>query len=212
VTNARRWELEGPHIIATTPVDPSAGASPRRPMLDSRAEAGSTPGPATHVVSPDGTAHDLEVVRTVLAGERDAFRILVDRESGPVIRACYRVLGDMHEAEDVAQEAFVSAYRSLSAWRGEGPFGAWLTRIAVRLAIRQLGRRRAVTWIRPGSDAAVDALIALPASSRTEPEHAVVRAEPRLQLVRPSRPWTSRIARWSPFASSLTGRWRRSRP
>ena len=44
-------------------------------------------------------------------GDRDAFRVLVDRESAAVVRACYRVLGDLHEAEDVAQEAFVSAYR-----------------------------------------------------------------------------------------------------
>ena len=40
-----------------------------------------------------------------------------------VVRACYRVLGDLHEAEDAAQEAFVTAYRSLGTWRGQGQFG-----------------------------------------------------------------------------------------
>ena len=88
-------------------------------------------------------------VDAVLAGDRDAFRILVDRESAAVIRACHRILGDLHEAEDAAQEAFVTAFRSLSAWRGDGPFGAWLTRIAVRISLRRAARRRDVTWIDP---------------------------------------------------------------
>lgn len=88
-------------------------------------------------------------VEAVLAGDRDAFRVLVDREAAAVVRACHRILGDLHEAEDVAQEAFVSAFRSLSAWRGDGPFGAWLTRIAVRIALRRAQRRRDVTWIDP---------------------------------------------------------------
>ena len=85
----------------------------------------------------------------VLAGDRESFRHLVDRESASVVRASHRILGDLHEAEDVAQEAFVTAYRSLASWRGDGPFGAWLTRIAVRIALRRLGQRKAVTWIDP---------------------------------------------------------------
>jgi RNA polymerase sigma-70 factor (ECF subfamily) len=93
-------------------------------------------------------------VEAVLAGDRDAFRILVDRESAVVIRACHRVLGDLHEAEDAAQEAFVTAFRSLAAWRGDGPFGAWITRIAVRIAVRRAQRRREVSWIDPASTAA----------------------------------------------------------
>jgi len=70
-----------------------------------------------------------------------------------VIRTCHRVLGDLHEAEDAAQEAFVTAFRSLAAWRGDGPFGAWLTRIAVRIALRRAQRRRDVAWIDAGDRA-----------------------------------------------------------
>lgn len=88
-------------------------------------------------------------VDAVLAGDRDAFRVLVDRESAAVVRACHRVLGDLHEAEDAAQEAFVTAFRSLAGWRGDGPFGAWVTRIAVRISLRRAQRRREVTWIDP---------------------------------------------------------------
>lgn len=89
----------------------------------------------------------------MLAGDRDAFRVLVERESAAVIRACHRVLGDIHEAEDAAQEAFVTAFRGLAGWRADGPFGAWLTRIAVRIAVRRAQRRREVTWIDPANPA-----------------------------------------------------------
>jgi RNA polymerase sigma-70 factor, ECF subfamily len=90
---------------------------------------------------------DRATVEAVLAGDRDAFRRLVDREGPAVVRACYRILGDTHEAEDAAQEAFVTAYRSLPSWRGDGPFGAWLTRTAVRIALRQASRRKSVAWL-----------------------------------------------------------------
>ena len=135
------------------------------------------PGAIT-VVDGDGALDEAAVVRAVLAGDREAFRVLVERESPSVIRACYRVLGDLHEAEDVAQEAFVTAYRSLGTWRADGPFGAWLSRIAVRLAVRQLGKRRPVVWL-PATDAVAtdDTVAALPASLSTHPEHVALRAE-----------------------------------
>ena len=94
-------------------------------------------------------ADERAIVAAVLAGDRDAFRRLVERESGPLIRACHRILGDHAEAEDAAQEAFVTAYRSLASWRGDGAFGAWLTRIGVRIALRKAGKRRTVTWRNP---------------------------------------------------------------
>jgi RNA polymerase sigma-70 factor (ECF subfamily) len=150
--------------MATTPVDRSTGASPRGAPIDR--------------LAPTDSLDDGNVVRLVLDGDRDAFRILVDRESGAVVRACYRVLGDLSEAEDISQEAFVTAYRSLATWRSDGPFGAWLTRIAVRLAVRQLGRRRAVAWIRPIDGTTTDEVMsALPAHSRTQPEHVALSAE-----------------------------------
>ncbi len=89
------------------------------------------------------------MVDAVLRGDRDAFRVLVERESTSVVRACLRVLGDLRDAEDAAQESFVTAFRSLDTWRGDGSFGAWMSRIAVRVALRQASRRRPVTRIDP---------------------------------------------------------------
>ena len=87
------------------------------------------------------------VVGAVLAGDRDAFRVLVERESGAVFRVCYRVLGNLDEAHEAAQETFVSAFRSLPGWREDGPFAAWLARIALHVALRRSRRRRPVAWI-----------------------------------------------------------------
>ncbi len=168
MSDGARWAVRPPVMMA-------AGRSVGR---DRTQHAGSTT--ITEAI-PD----DLAIVQAVLAGDRDAFRRLVEREAPSVVRACYRVLGDSHEAEDVAQEAFVTAYRSLSTWRGDGPFGAWLSRIAVRLALRHVGRRRQVTWLDPAanSDAPRDAAgaalaaAAMDAAPTTDPLHLSVRSE-----------------------------------
>jgi RNA polymerase sigma-70 factor (ECF subfamily) len=138
------------------------------------------------VHDPDEPRDDRAIVDAVLAGDRDAFRHLVERESASVVRACHRILGDLHEAEDAAQEAFVTAYRSLASWRGDGPFGAWLTRIAIRIALRQAGKRRSVTWLDPGvagdgattdpASAAATAA-AMAATGTTDPSMISARAE-----------------------------------
>jgi RNA polymerase sigma-70 factor (ECF subfamily) len=124
----------------------------------------------------------------VLAGDADAFRVLVDRESRAIVRACYRVLGDLHEAEDAAQETFVTAYRALGTWRGEGAFGAWLARIATRIAVRRAARRRPVAWIDPppaagdaeahgGRDGVGEAALVSALGGAPDPAQLAVRAE-----------------------------------
>ena len=133
------------------------------------------------------------MVDAVLRGDRDAFRVLVERESTSVVRACLRVLGDLRDAEDAAQESFVTAFRSLDTWRGEGSFGAWMARIAVRVALRQASRRRPVTRIDPltmGSDTEAESRTpgdrashaaftsgALDAASHQDPAAIAVRGE-----------------------------------
>ena len=97
----------------------------------------------------DEGVDDRALVDAVLAGDRDLFRVLVEREQAAVYRACLRILGRPHDAEDVAQESFVMAYRSLGSYRGEGPLGGWLMRIATRQAYRRLGQRRETVELAP---------------------------------------------------------------
>jgi RNA polymerase sigma-70 factor (ECF subfamily) len=123
-----------------------------------------------------------DAVDAVLAGDREAFRRLVERESRAVIAACTRILGDRTEAEDVAQEAFVTAYRSLATWRADGPFGAWLSRIAVRLAIRRAAQRKRVTWLDPVADVDSGTRTVLAAGDAVDPATSVLRSERDAQL------------------------------
>lgn len=186
-------------MIADMPAELSAGMTAWRSLIRAQRTGRSFAGEPAHLSAvPFEVPDDLAVVQAVLAGDREVFRVLVDRESAAVVRACYRVLGDLHEAEDVAQETFVTAYRSLASWRGDGPFGAWLARIAVRLAVRQAGRRKALSWARPIGEMESDPLASLPASVRMQPEHVALRAErasaTRRALARLDEPYREVVA------------------
>ncbi len=169
----------------------SAGTASPDPALP----AGSGPR-ATEAPLPDrtltstpetgATADDRTIVDAVLAGDRNAFRVLVDREGAAIVATCARILGDRAEAEDVAQEAFVIAYRSLGTWRAEGAFGAWLSRIAVRLAIRRSQSRKQVTWLDPLAAEAdkpgQDRFRTMSGTDAVDPANSVLRAERDVQL------------------------------
>ena len=90
----------------------------------------------------DEHVDDRALIDAVLSGDRRAFGVLVERETRAVYRACLRILGQPHDAEDVTQESFVAAYRSIRTFRGEGSFRGWLLRIATRQAFRRLSQRR----------------------------------------------------------------------
>ena len=74
---------------------------------------------------------DAHIVRLVLAGDVEAFALLVDRYHGQCLRVATHLLGDGDEADDAVQEAFVRAYRHLGGYRERQRFGAWLLRIVI---------------------------------------------------------------------------------
>ncbi len=77
---------------------------------------------------------DQELVARVQGGDKRAFDLLVRRYQGKVVGLVSRYIRDPVEAEDVVQEAFIKAYRSLGRFRGESAFYTWLYRIAVNTA------------------------------------------------------------------------------
>jgi RNA polymerase sigma-70 factor (ECF subfamily) len=85
---------------------------------------------------------DLELVRRVQRGERGAFDLLVLRYQHKVVKLVARMLRDPAEAEDVAQEAFVKAYRAIGSFRGDSAFYTWLYRIAVNTARNTMASRQ----------------------------------------------------------------------
>jgi RNA polymerase sigma-70 factor (ECF subfamily) len=85
---------------------------------------------------------DLELVRRAQRGERGAFDLLVLRYQHKVVKLVARLLRDPTEAEDVAQDAFVKAYRALGSFRGDSAFYTWLYRIAVNTARNSMAARQ----------------------------------------------------------------------
>lgn len=102
---------------------------------------------------------DLELVRLAQAGDVEAFGELVERNRRVVFRAALAAVGSAAEADDIAQEAFITAYRKLGSFRGESQFRTWLLSITWRKAI---DRRTSLTrWLKltvtpPRDEAGVD--------------------------------------------------------
>jgi RNA polymerase sigma-70 factor, ECF subfamily len=89
----------------------------------------------------EGSDDDSDVAR-VLAGDSDAFEGIVRRWQGRLVTLAWRFCRDRATAEDMAQEAFLKAFRSLRSFRGQAAFGTWLTAIALnayRSRLRSLG-------------------------------------------------------------------------
>jgi RNA polymerase sigma-70 factor (ECF subfamily) len=84
---------------------------------------------------------DAEAVERTLAGERDAYRVLVERHSRNLFRMAYRMTGNSHDAEEVVQEAFLRAYQKLRQFAGQANFGTWVYRIAANYAIDRMRAR-----------------------------------------------------------------------
>jgi RNA polymerase sigma-70 factor (ECF subfamily) len=89
---------------------------------------------------------DLDLVRRAQAGDTDAFGELVDRNRRAVFRAALAALGSPAEADDVAQDAFVMAYRKLGSFRGEATFRTWVIAIAWRKALDR--RKSMARWLK----------------------------------------------------------------
>jgi RNA polymerase sigma-70 factor (ECF subfamily) len=105
------------------------------------------PNPSIDRVTATETANteDLELVRRAQAGDVAAFGALVERHRRAVFRAAVAAGGSATEADDVAQEAFVTAFQKLGGFRGEASFKTWLLSITWRKAI---DRRKSMTrWM-----------------------------------------------------------------
>jgi len=86
-------------------------------------------------------ANDQVLVKRVQAGDKYAFDLLVKQYQHKIIGLIGRYVYDPHEAMDVAQEAFIKAYRALPGFRGDSAFYTWLYRIAINTAKNHLVSR-----------------------------------------------------------------------
>jgi RNA polymerase sigma-70 factor (ECF subfamily) len=134
-------------------------------------------------------------VAAALAGDQGALAVVLERHRRELHVHCYRMLGSFDEAEDMVQETFLRAWRSLDRFAGGGGFRAWLYRIATNacLDLHRKNKRRVpslssvaeVPWLQPYPDRLLDELSAAdsavgggPASAAdTDPDSVVVARE-----------------------------------
>jgi len=121
---------------------------------------------------------DNALVRRAQRGEKRAFDLLVSKYQGRVINLVGRYVSDTTERQDIAQEAFIKAYRSIARFRGDSAFYTWLYRIAVNTAKNALvaqRRRPPGTDIEAGEVEHFDLETAL--VHKDTPEHQLLKLE-----------------------------------
>jgi RNA polymerase sigma-70 factor (ECF subfamily) len=108
-----------------------------------------TPTRTHHTDSPDaaGDVHERDLLRAVRSGNLAAFKEIYDAHAGLVYSVAYRMLRDRHHAEDVTQEVFLEAYRSLDTFRGESRLSTWLYRIAVNRSLNHQRKQKLQRWL-----------------------------------------------------------------
>jgi RNA polymerase sigma-70 factor, ECF subfamily len=106
---------------------------------------------------PKRTDHDaldeVELVRLAQAGERDAFRVIMQRANQRLFRVARSIVRDDSEAEDVVQESYARAFAALGSFRGEAGIMTWLTRITLNEARGRLRRRKPMVGLDQVEDA-----------------------------------------------------------
>ncbi|HSL21686.1 MAG TPA: RNA polymerase sigma factor [Vicinamibacterales bacterium] len=112
-----RWATPEWKLTVASPEQPAAGAALR------------------------DTAGDAELVRATLAGNRQAFDLIVTRYRRPIYHLCLRYVGRHEDAADLAQEVFLRAYRGLGGFQGKASFSTWLYRIGVNVCLNRVSAK-----------------------------------------------------------------------
>ena len=127
---------------------------------------------------------DAAVVAQVLAGDKDAFRLLVDRHTRSIYGVAYRMTGNQHDAEEILQETFLRAYRSLHSFELRASFSTWLYRIAVNRCLDFLKAKKMTDayQITDNQDHDEDSREVQIAATNPGPERLLLSAEARQKL------------------------------
>jgi RNA polymerase sigma-70 factor (ECF subfamily) len=123
-------------------------------------------------------ASDADLVERARGGVSDAFRVLVERHSRSVFRLAYRMTLNEFDADDVVQETFLRAYRSLGRFDGRSEFGTWIYRIAVNCSLdlqRAKGKRAEVG----ANDGEGDGLMAMLPAPNPTPDRVALSGQVR---------------------------------
>ncbi len=85
---------------------------------------------------------DADLLKSLAGKDENAFRFLVEKYQAMVFKACFHILNNYEDAEDVAQDTFVEAYLSIASFRGDAKISTWLYRIAINKSKNLLRKNR----------------------------------------------------------------------
>jgi RNA polymerase sigma-70 factor (ECF subfamily) len=125
-------------------------------------ECGSMPYPGEDALQRLEAADDIELTRRALAREARAFRTIMSRNNRGLYRIARSIMRNDSEAEDVLQEAYLSAFTNLEKFRGESTLRTWLCRIVIHEALGRLRARRRDAELPADDDMPAAEIIAFP--------------------------------------------------
>lgn len=88
---------------------------------------------------------DATLATAAAAGDRDAFDVIVERHRRSVYQVCYRFVNNHDDASDLAQDAFVRAWKGVKSFKGQSALATWLYRIAVNVSLNRVSTKRPLT-------------------------------------------------------------------
>jgi RNA polymerase sigma-70 factor (ECF subfamily) len=129
------------------------------------------------------SAEDHRLIAECLQGDPTAFGVLVRRYQDRLFHVAYRLVGNAEDAQDVVQEAFLSAYQALEGFKGDSRFFTWLYRIAVNTAISLKRKQKAALRLDSGRNGELPIDPHDP-SEQSRPGHALEQAEQEQRVQR----------------------------
>ena len=122
------------------------------------------------LVKPLAELDDSELVSATIGGSRDAFDEIVVRHRRAVYQVCYRFVSNHEDASDLAQDAFVRAWRGMKNFKGESALSTWLYRIAVNVCLNRVSAKTVATEPLESTEQVADVRI-------EGAQHAMIREE-----------------------------------
>ena len=122
-------------ISAQPPAPDSPGPEPRAPL------PGVLPAPAPRFAAAPVSPAEIDAVAGAQAGDHQAFATLYSLHKRRIYSLCLRMVGNIAEAEDLTQEAFLQLHRKISTFRGDSAFSTWLHRLAINVVLMQLRKK-----------------------------------------------------------------------
>jgi RNA polymerase sigma-70 factor, ECF subfamily len=128
---------------------------------------------------------DIQLIEGLRSGEREAYRILVDKYHVKVIRTCMGFVHSQSDAEDIAQEVFIEVFRSVGSFRGDSGLSTWIYRIAVNKSLNYLrssSRRRIFSFITGQTGENRPEVPEIKAGNESNADNAIIRNDQAMAL------------------------------